>query len=83
MYGISANYLQGFDGTLFVASNGQKEDDESREDGVVWFDTKQEALDKIAILSNSAKVIEYKSEKNLHYRQSYLILPLPRWHVVY
>lgn len=63
VYGISANYLQGFDGSLFVASSGQKEDDENREDGVVWFDTKQEALDKVSTFSNSARVIEYKSEK--------------------
>lgn len=73
VYGVKAEYTEGFEGTYFIASedkknsedaensDAEKEDEEKK--GVVWFETKEEAEEVIASLNNFATVVSCDAKK--------------------
>ena len=64
VYGVKAEYSEGFSGTLFSKENIDESDsDEDKKNGVVWFETRNEAQEVINSLDDRASVIEYKSEE--------------------
>ncbi|MDO4960934.1 MAG: DNA topoisomerase [Eubacteriales bacterium] len=61
VYGIKAAYSEGFSGQLFDAGSKEEEKDENQ--GLIWFDTKEEAEALLNTLQSPAKVIKYESKK--------------------
>lgn len=62
-YGVKAEYVENFTGQLFDSSATKAEDDKDISQGLIWFDTEDEANDFIKTLSPQAKVVEYTSKK--------------------
>ena len=71
-YGVKAQYAgfgdnkEGFTGQLFIAGDiDEKEEDEDKKNGIVWYPDKDAARDKIDELSHfsSAEVMSYTSEE--------------------
>ena len=71
-YGVKAQYgalgenKEGFTGQLFIAGNAdEKEEDEDKKNGIVWYPDRDAAKDKIEELSHfsSAEVLSYTSDK--------------------
>lgn len=72
VYGVKALYAgfgenkDGFTGQLFIAGNAdEKEEDEDKKNGIVWYPDRAAAEDKIKELAkySSAEVISYTSEE--------------------
>ncbi len=75
-YGIKANYevqdgsKEGFSGQMFIAGNmDEKEEDEDKKNGIVWYPDRDAAEDKIRDLSHfsSAEVVSYETEEEKTY----------------
>lgn len=62
-YGVKAEYVENFTGQLLDSSATKAEDDKDMSQGLIWFDTEDEANDFIKTLSLQAKVVEYTSKK--------------------
>lgn len=65
-YGVRADYMEEFNGTLFdaaTASTSDEESDEEQKSGIVWFDTKEEAEDLIKKLPNKATVVSFEKKR--------------------
>ena len=69
-YGVKVNYSEGFSGQMTESaesdylSSKEKNEEEEQNSGIVWFETKDEALSVInSINTNTAKVIDYQSKK--------------------
>ena len=65
VYGVVSNYSEGFTGSLFDVSseNSEKETDEDKKNGVIWFETKKEAEDLIASLSKTGTVVSFDKKR--------------------
>ena len=75
-YGVKAQYeafgenKEGFTGQLFIAGNmDEKEEDEDKKNGIVWYPDRAAAEDKIRDLSHfsSAEVVSFESEETKTY----------------
>lgn len=71
VYGVKAQYSEGFQGTLFKEGNEEAKPNESEEDeaqkGVIWFRTREEAQKLIDSLSDQAKVVSCISKQTSTY----------------
>ena len=68
-YGVQAHYEEGFTGTLFngvsAGLSGTKEGEE--EEGVVWFETEDEAKDLISGLGKKLEVVSFEGTRQKSY----------------
>ncbi len=69
VYGIKANYIDGAVGTLFSDSEISDDEnaDEDQKNGVIWFDTKEQAENVIKTLPDTATVVSYQSKHSKTY----------------
>ncbi len=66
VYGVRAQYKEGFEGNLFEKANvstDEEEKDEDKKNGIFWFETKTEAESVIRGLSNVGTVTEYEEKE--------------------
>lgn len=66
VYGLKAKYAEGFDGTLFDKKQIVKFDENASEDqknGIVWFDTREEAEAVKNTLGDTATIVSYKTKR--------------------
>ncbi|MBO4847145.1 MAG: topoisomerase C-terminal repeat-containing protein [Lachnospiraceae bacterium] len=67
-YGVKAFYSEGFDGSYIESGaieldvNDEKSEEKANE-GIVWFDNKQDAENLIASLADSGSIIKYETKK--------------------
>lgn len=74
VYGVKAEYTDGFSGQMFDTSVTESEDEDKKEEkdekndsSIIWFDRKEDAESVISGLSSPATVISYNSEKTMTY----------------
>lgn len=70
VYGVRANYKEGFDGTLFekgTESSDEDEKDDDKKNGIVWFDEKKDAEAVIRALPAAAVVVECSEKEEKTY----------------
>ncbi len=69
VYGVKANYTDGAVGTLFSDKEVSDDEyaDEDQKNGVIWFDTKEQAEAVMDTLPKEAKVISYTSKHSKTY----------------
>lgn len=65
VYGVKAEYTEGFSGILFdkTAASAEEDADEDRKNGTVWFETKAEAEDFVKTLGDKATVLAFEKKK--------------------
>lgn len=62
-YGVQAMYTEGFAGSLINNAARGGEEDEDENDGIIWFDKKEEALNLIKSLGNRMEVVSYEGKR--------------------
>ena len=71
VYGLKANYEEGFSGTLceYEGDNGREDDrDENDEsNGILWYKSREEVVDMASNLSENARITKYETKKTETY----------------
>lgn len=68
VYGVKAQYDVGFAGSLFNKNEIDESDkDEDKKQGIVWFETADEAREVINSIGDNGKVAEYESKEVSQY----------------